>query len=76
MVEVNAEDVPVNNGNNMAQAGVQGGQLSSITLFFGTKGLEALTFAEAIDGSLAQFGWTQVQAAQAAISHGGNAVAN
>ena len=50
VVEVNAEDVPVNNGNNMAQAGVQGGQLSSITLFSGTKGLESLTYAEAIDG--------------------------
>ena len=62
-------------GHNMAQA-VQGGQLSSITLFTGTKGLEALTYAEAIDGSLAQFGWTQAQATQAAISRGGNAVAN
>ena len=76
MVEVNAEDVPANDGNNMAQAGVQGGQLSSIILFSGTKGLEALMYAEAIDGSLAQFGWTQAQAAQAAISRGGNAVAN
>ena len=64
-------------GHNMAQAeAVQGGQLSSITLFTGTKGLEALTYAEAIDGSLAQFGWTQAQAAQAAISRGGNAMAN
>ena len=63
-------------GQNMAAQAVQGGQLSSITLFTGTKGLEALTYAEAIDGSLAQFGWTQAQAAQAAISRGGNAVAN
>ena len=72
---INADDVPVNN-QNMAQGGVQGGQLSSITLFSGTKGFEVLTYAEAIDGSLAQFGWTQAQAAQAAISRGGNAVAN
>ena len=75
-VNINAEEVPLNNQNHMAQGGVQCGQLSSITLFSGTKGLEALTYAEAIDGSLAQFGWTQAQAAQAAISRGGNAVAN
>ena len=73
---INAEDIRLNNQNNMAQGGVQGGQLSSITLFSGTKGLEALTYAKAIDGSLAQFGWTQAQAAQVAISRGGNAVAN
>ena len=63
-------------GRNMAAQAVQGGQLSSIILFTGTKGLEALTYAETIDGSLAQLGWTQAQAAQAAISRGGNAVAN
>ena len=75
--ELNRDDVPedIAEGRNMAQA-VQGGQLSNITLFTGTKGLEAVTYAEAIDGSLAQFGWTQAQAAQAAISQGGNAVAN
>ena len=75
--ELNRDDVPEEAGedHNMAQ-GLQGGQLSSITLFTGTKGLEALTYAEAIDGSLAQFGWTQAQAAQAAISRGGNAAAN
>ena len=44
-VNINAEDIPLNNQNNMAEGGVQGGgQLSSITLFSGTKGLEALTF--------------------------------
>ena len=75
-VNNNAEDVPLNNHNNMAQRGVQGGQLSSLTLFLGTKGLEALTYAEAIDGSLAQFGWTLAQATQAANSRGGYAVAN
>ena len=72
---INADDIPANN-QNMAPRGVQGGQLSTITLFSGTKGLEALTYDEAFDGSLAQFGWTQAQAAQAAISRGGHAVAN
>ena len=71
----NAENINAEN-QNMAQGGVQGGQLSSITLFSGTKGLEVLTYAEAIDGSLAQFGWTQAQAAQVAISREGDAVAN
>ena len=33
LVEVNAEDVPAANNDNMAQASVQGGQLSSITVF-------------------------------------------
>ena len=39
LVEVNAEDVPAANAN-MAQAGVQGGQLSSIAIFTGNKGLD------------------------------------
>lgn len=60
----------------MAQGGIQGGQFSSIAVFSGNKGLEALTYEEAIGGSLAQFGQTEAQAAQAAISRGGNAVAN
>ena len=47
-VNINAEDFPLNN-QNMAQ----GGQLSSIALFSCTKGLEALTYAKAIDGSTA-----------------------
>lgn len=45
VVEVNPEDVPHQAAiANMAQAGVQGGQLSSIPIFSGNKGLEALTY--------------------------------
>ena len=55
---------------------VQGNQLTSIPIYSGTQGLEALNYAEAIDGALVQFGWTQAQAAQAAISRGGTTVAN
>ena len=55
---------------------VQGNQLTSIPIYSGNQGLEALNYAEALDGALVQFGWTQAQAAQAAISRGGNAVAN
>ena len=51
------------------------GQLSSIPMFSGTRGLNALTYAEAIDGTIPQF-WTQQQAAQAAATRGGLAVAN
>ena len=60
----------------MAANNVQGGQLSAIPMFTGTKGLDALTYAEAIDGTIPQFGWTQQQAAQAAATRGGPAVAN
>ena len=77
LVEVNSEGVPNQAaGANMEQGGEQESQLSSIAIFSGNKGLEAPTYTEAIDGSLAQFGWTEAQAAQAAISRGGNAVAN
>ena len=64
--------------NNILPAimAVQGNQLTSIPIYSGTQGLEALNYAEAIDGALVQFGWTQAQAAQAAISRGGSAVAN
>ena len=59
----------------MANNGVQGGQLSAIPIFFGNRGLDALTYAGTIDGSIPQFGWTQAQAAQAAATRGGPAVA-
>ena len=55
---------------------VQVGQLSAIPMFTGTRGLDALTYAEAIDGTIPQFGWTQPQAAQAAATREGPAVAN
>ena len=35
-----------------------------------------MTFAEAIDGRISQFGWTQQQAAQDAATRGGPVVAN
>ena len=63
-------------GAEMAANNVQGGQLSAIPVFTGTRGLDALTYAEAIDGTIPQFGWTQQQAAQAAATRGGPAVAN
>ena len=59
----------------MANNGVQGGQLSAILIFSGNKGLDALTYADTIDGSIPQSGWTQAQAAQAAATSGGPAVA-
>ena len=59
----------------MANNGVQGGQLSAIPIFAGNRGLDSLTYADAIDGSIPQFGWTQAQAAQAAATIGGAAVA-
>ena len=60
----------------MAANNVQGGQLSAIPMFTGTRGLDALTYAEARDGTIPKFGWTQQQAAQAAATRGGPAVAN
>ena len=63
-------------GEAMANNNVQGGQLSTIPMFTGTRGLDALTYAKAIDGTIPQFGWTQQQAAQAAATRGGPAVAN
>ena len=60
----------------MTANNVQGGQLSAIPLFTGTRGLDALTYAKAIDGTIPQFGWSQQQAAQAAATRGGPAVAN
>ena len=59
----------------MANNGVQGGQLSAIPIFSGNRVLDALTYADTIDGSIRQFGWTQAQAAQAAATQGGPAVA-
>ena len=60
----------------MAANNVQGGQLSAIPMFSGTRGLDTLTYADAIDGTIPQFGMTQPQAAQAAATRGGPAVAN
>ena len=60
----------------MANNNVQRGQLSTIPMFTGIRGLDALTYAEAIDDTIPQFGWTQQQAAQAAATRGGPAVAN
>lgn len=59
----------------MSNNGVQGGQHSAIPIFTGNRGLDALTYADAIDGSIPKFGWTQAQAAQAAAARGGAAVA-
>ena len=52
----------------MTNNNVQGGQLSVIPVFTGTRGLDALTYAEAIDGTIPQ--------AQAAATRGGPAVAS
>ena len=60
----------------MAQPAVSGGQLSSVTVYSGNQGLDGLVYAEAIDRAKEQFGWTQVQTARAAVTRGGNAVAN
>ena len=38
--------------------------------------MDTLTYAEAIDGTIPQFGWTQQQALQAAATRGGSAMAN
>ena len=55
---------------------VSGGQLSSVTPFSGNQGLEGLVYAESIDRAKDQFAWTQVQTSRAAVTRGGNAVAN
>ena len=55
---------------------VSGGQLSSVTPFTGNQGLDGLVYVEAIDRAMEQFGWTQVHTARAAVTRGGNAVAN
>ena len=55
---------------------VSGGQLSSVTPFTGNQGLDGLVYVEAIDRAREQFGSTQVQTARAAVTQGGNAVAN
>ena len=48
LLQVNPEGIPLQGeGGNMAQWGVQGGQLSRIAVFSGNKGLEALMNAEA-----------------------------
>ena len=60
----------------MAQPAVSGGQLSSVTLFSGNQGLDGLVYAESIDRAKDQFAWTQVQTSRAAVTRGGNAVAN
>ena len=69
--------------DNMANAApaapvpaVSGGQLSSVSPFTGNQGLDGLVYVEAIDRAREQFGWTQVQTARAAVTRGGNAVAN
>ena len=43
-----------------------------IAALSGSKGLDALIFAETINGTIPQFGWTQEQAAQAATTRGGS----
>ena len=58
------------------QPQVSGGQLSSILPYSGNPGLEGLAFIEAVDRGKDQFTWTEMQTTQAAISRGGNAVAN
>ena len=69
-------DNPFLNLFTMPEAAVSGGQLSSIPQFSGNQGLEGLVYAEAIDRAKTQFGWTEAQAATAAVSRGGNAVSN
>ena len=76
MAEDNAGQENVDNQPAAMANNVQGGQLSAIPMFTGTRGLDALTFVEAIDGTIPQFGWRQQQAAQAAATRGGPAVAN
>ena len=53
--EVQEEPEGANN-NNMANNGVQGGQLSAIPVYTGNWGLDALTYVDAMDGSIPQFG--------------------
>ena len=55
---------------------ISGGQLSSVPVFTGNQGLDGLVYVEAIDRAKDQFGWTQIQTARAAVTRGGNAVAN
>lgn len=49
------------NNNNLANNGVQGGQLRAIPVYTGNRGLNAMTYADAIDGSIPQFGWPKQQ---------------
>ena len=68
-----------NSDDNMAEPPppqVSGGQFSSVTPFSGNQGLDGLVYVEAIDRAMDQFGWSQVQTARAAVSRGGNSVAN
>ena len=57
-------------------AAVSGGQLSSISQYNGNPGLEGLVYAESVDRAQTTFNWTEGQTAVAAISRGGNTVAN
>ena len=66
----------INPAQAPAAPAVSGGQLSSVTPFTGNQGLDGLVYVEAIDRAREQFGWTQVQTARAAVTRGGNAVAN
>ena len=50
--------------------------LSSILPYSGNPGLDGLAFIEAVDWAKDQFTWMEMQTTQAAISRGGNAVAN
>ena len=80
--EVTDEEEADDSDDNMADPNpppppqVSGGQLSSVTPFSGNQGLDGLVYVEAIDRAMEQFGWTQVQTARAAVSRGGNSVAN
>ena len=57
-------------------APVSGGQLSSVGQYNGNPGLEGLVYAESVDRAKTTFNWTEGQTAVAAITRGGNSVAN
>ena len=61
---------------NANPAPVSGGQLSSVGQYNGNPGLEGLVYAESVDRAKTTFNWTEGQTAVAAITRGGNSVAN
>ena len=75
--EEEADDPEDNMANpNPPPPQISGGQLNSVTPFSGNQGLDGLVYVKAIDRAMEQFGWTQVQTARAAVTRGGNIVAN
>ena len=76
MANAGQQQANINPAQAPAAPAVSGGQLSSVTPFTGNQGLDGLVYMEAIDRAREQFGWTQVQTARAAVTRGGNAVAN